>query len=122
MRKIAIIDDDPEVLDLLALLLAGSEFEADLAGTSEEFLALLRGGGYAGVIVDFWLKNESALELLDRLAAEAGDLPIILISGGGGGHSPEMAEALGHVTGVAAFLPKPFRREELLAILARCTR
>ncbi|MGC9419348.1 MAG: response regulator [Rhodovulum sp.] len=122
MPRIAVIDDEPEFLDLLPRLLAGSGFEVDCAATPEAFFALLAQAPYDAVLVDFWLGHDTALGVLDRLAAEARDLPVILVSGGGGGHSAEMAEALGHVSGVAAFLHKPFRRDELLRTLTACAR
>ncbi|TCP43157.1 response regulator [Rhodovulum marinum] len=120
MPRIAVIDDEPEFLDLLPPLLAGSGVQVDCARTPEAFFALLAQARYDAVLVDFWLGGETSLGVLDRIAAEAGDLPVILVSGGGGGHSAEMAEALGHVSGVAVFLHKPFRREELLRALDAC--
>jgi len=120
MPKIAVIDDDAEILALLPRLLEGSGFEADCAQTPEDFLALLDRGDHAAAIVDFWLGREASLGLLDRMQAEGRSLPIILMSGGGGGHSAEIAEALGDLSGIAAFLHKPFRRAELLRTLAAC--
>lgn len=120
MPRIVALDDDAEVLALLPRLLARSGFDTDCATTPEAFLALVAETDYAAAIVDFWLGTETSLAVLDRLRAERRSLPIILISGGGGGHSAETAEALGDVSGIAAFLHKPFRRQDLLDALAAC--
>lgn len=114
LNNVVVIDDDVEILELLPRLLAGSVFEADCAASAADFLALLRDKDYCAAIIDFWLEDETSLDLLDRVEEIAPGLPIIVMSGGGGGHSAEVAEALGNISGATEFLHKPFRRDELL--------
>ncbi|RBO55180.1 hypothetical protein DSD19_00050 [Rhodovulum sp. BSW8] len=117
MPKVVVIDDDVEILKIFPRLLAGSEFEPCCTSDVETFLERVRSERPVAAIVDFWLLDNTALPLLDRLRAEGLDLPVVLMSGGGGGHSALMAETLGEVCGIVSFLHKPFRRAEVIEAL-----
>ncbi len=95
------------------LRLVGCEPLLALSGDDTLALCARQGAHLAAVILDLHLPGEDAAALFDALRARRPDLPIILTSG-----LPDGAarECLGR-SDLTRFLPKPFRREELLKTL-----
>jgi two-component system response regulator FixJ len=108
---IALIDDDPAVLDSLRLYFAGRNVAAACFGTAEEFLAALdRAPAFDCIVSDVRLPRMSGLDLVRALAERGFDKPIILITGHG---DIDMAVAA-IKAGAFDFIEKPFDENRLL--------
>jgi FixJ family two-component response regulator len=115
---IAIVDDDPSVLKALTRLLRARAFHAKSYGSAREFLAALPTGQPDCLILDLQMPEMSGLELLQHLARNEIDIPVIIITAHGDGGARERCEAAGAV----AFLSKPLQDTALFAAITAAIR
>jgi two-component system OmpR family response regulator len=108
--RILIVDDDPEIRDLLARFLFQHNFEAVTAPDGAAMDAQLARGGVDLVVLDVMLPGEDGLALCRRLRALS-TLPIIMLTA----VSEETERILGLEMGADDYLVKPFNPRELLA-------
>jgi DNA-binding response OmpR family regulator len=78
MARLLIIDDEGDIRHLYAAELEDEGHEVVSTGKSSEALDLLRHREFDLVILDIQLDQESGLELLQKIARERGQLPVIL--------------------------------------------
>ena len=78
MARLLVIDDEGDIRHLYAAELEDEGYEVCTAGNSGEALDLLRSREFDLVILDIQLDQESGLELLQKIAGERGQLPVIL--------------------------------------------
>lgn len=116
MINVLLVDDDMSVRESITVVLNAKSIGVDQASTSAEAINFLNSEArYDLVLLDLWLGNDSGLELLSSLKdSEHASLPVIVISGGGAGHSLEQAIALADARGADHVLIKPFRNVELI--------
>ena len=108
--RIAIVDDDPGVREMLGELLHNHGFEAlQLAGGSDYF-ALGENPDIQLAIIDLRLDGESGLTLAKNIRAKH-DIPIMMFTGIG----DEVDKIIGLETGADDYLMKPFNPRELIA-------
>ena len=108
-----VVEDDPVVRELIAESLMEDDVEADGVAYAEEALVLLGSGERIDLLVtDIDLGDGlSGIDLADIARSRFPDVELIFISGRGedrAGRTPRPHEHL---------LLKPFRRQELLAIV-----
>jgi FixJ family two-component response regulator len=109
--RIALVDDDPAVLDSLRLYLERQGFKTVCFAAAEALLAALDCGGRLDCIVsDIRMPGLSGLELVHCLNARSVVTPIILITAHG---DVEMAVSA-IKCGVFDFIEKPFQPTRLL--------
>jgi DNA-binding response OmpR family regulator len=110
-RKILVVDDDPQILDLVRLELEfeGFEVEGFLDGSSA--LAAIRASAPALVLLDLRLPDLSGFEICRRLREEGIDVPLIVVSG----RDAEADKVRGLDLGADDYLTKPFGLAELVA-------
>jgi len=78
MARLLVIDDEGDIRHLYAAELEDDGHEVCTAGNSSEALDLLHSREFDLVILDIQLDQESGLELLQKIARERGQLPVIL--------------------------------------------
>ena len=110
---IAIIDDDPSVLRALARLLRTRALVAKTYVSALEFLTALRGDLPECLILDLQMPEMSGLELLQHLARQDMQVPVIIITAHGDSEARERCQSAGAV----AFLPKPVQDSSLFAAI-----
>ncbi len=106
---ILIVDDDPDILDLISALLGEEGFQT--AGYSDGLAALqaIRTQRPALAIIDLALPIMDGQELIKRLRQEPGEpVPVIAMSAAIYAPHPDQLQ-------VDAYIAKPFDLEELLA-------
>lgn len=82
MPKILVVDDDPEVREILAETLAEFGYGVIQAGSGEEALPMLgTRDGVNLIITDVRMPGMSGLELIEQARARSPSLRVILISG-----------------------------------------
>lgn len=78
MAKLLVIDDEGDIRHLYAAELEDEGHEVLTAGDSAEAMARLRNGKLDLIILDIKLDQESGLDLLQQIAREREDVPVIL--------------------------------------------
>lgn len=108
---ILIVDDDPDLRDLLTRYLGEQGIPAAAVEDGGAMDAYLGSGKPVDLLIlDLMLPGEDGLSIARRLKTER-DLPIIILSARGG----EIDRIVGLEMGADDYLPKPFNPRELLA-------
>ena len=118
LNTVAVIDDDPIILEVTASLLAAFAFKTESYDSAEAFLESAATSRAGCLVCDIHLGGASGLELARRLAAEGSKLPIIFVSGSDAECIRRQAADLGCV----AFLRKPFFSSALIEALTKLRR
>ena len=109
MTKLAIIDDDKEILTLLDEYLAKNGFEVEGFADGEVFLSR-DVTEFSLLILDIGLPGIDGLEICRRLR-QTSSIPIIMLTAA----SDDLDRILGLELGADDYLGKPFNPRELLA-------
>jgi FixJ family two-component response regulator len=112
---IAIVDDDPSVRRALHRLVRSAGYAVQAFASAHEFLDSLPGRRAACLVLDIHLNGMSGFDLLERLAAEEVDVPVIFISAHEDAPTRERIER----SGAAAHLWKPIDEQALLGAIRR---
>ena len=108
--RILIVDDDPEIRQLLADYLTGFGFASEGVGDGDGMRAALAGSSFDLVILDLMLPGENGLALCRELRA-AGEVPVIMLTARG-----EYSDrVVGLELGADDYVVKPFDPRELVA-------
>lgn len=114
-----IVDDDPDLRELLRGLLRTVGLEARTFGSADEFLRDFEPADAPGCLVlDVRMPGASGLDLYEDLVARGLDLPAIFITGYA--DVPMAVRAIR--SGAVEFLEKPFNRQALLDGIQRAVR
>ncbi len=109
---IALIDDDPAVLDSLRMYLERQALKTSCFNAPEDFLAAVdRSAQFDCVVSDVRMPGVSGLDLVRHLKTRGFTRPIILITGHG---DIDMAVSAIKI-GAFDFIEKPFEESRLLA-------
>jgi DNA-binding NtrC family response regulator len=123
MAAILLIDDDVDFCDVTKRMLTKAGYEVKAINDLRRSLDCIeKRKPYSAIIVDFWMGGLDTVPVLDAIAEKMPDVPVVLISGGGGKLSIESTKAIGEVSGTVRFLQKPFRKDELLDVLSSVVR
>jgi CheY-like chemotaxis protein len=115
MKKILITDDDPGMMDAFSIIFKRAGYDTTVISSAtpilenkcelpDLFILDKQLSGVDGIDVCRFLKNDEHTK----------HIPVIIISA-----TPHVA-TLAAQAGADAFVEKPFRNKELLAIVARC--
>lgn len=118
--KILIIEDQPEVRQAIAMLLATAHHETIAAQSPEEALAEVRNQNFDLILLDLNYRRDTTsgaegLQLMTLLRAQGIDAPIIAMTAWG---SIELAVEAMH-TGANDFLQKPWDNSHLLRLVTQ---
>ena len=112
---IHIVDDEPELLASLSLILRREGHHAHTFSSGEAFLAVAPELPPGCVLLDLRLPDLDGLEVQHRLGELDTDHAVVLLTGFG--EVPDAVSAMR--AGAVDFLRKPYRRENLLDALSR---
>lgn len=107
---ILLVDDDEDILKLLAMRLRAAGYTVRTAGSGEEALGLIEAERPQLVITDLRMDGIDGLELFDALHSKAPTLPVIILTAHG--TIPDAVDATRR--GAFGFLSKPFDGQALL--------
>lgn len=110
--RILIVDDDPEIGDMLARSLSRHGFQIDAVRSAEEALARAETTAYDAALVDLVMPGQDGAHLADELRKKIPGIPIGILTGYT--HSPLIPSA--ERSGVAVFT-KPVIIQELVDFL-----
>jgi DNA-binding NtrC family response regulator len=78
MAKILVVDDESNIRLLYSQELSEEGYQVSTAATASEAVEKLAENDYDLVVLDVKLKNESGLDLLQKIVKERHDMPVIL--------------------------------------------
>ena len=118
VSRLLVIDDDPQVSRMIALIATGAGFEVTCTQGPEQFFAALEQEPPSHIAVDLLMPEVDGVEILRHLAARRCSARVIITSGMGS-QLLEAALRLGRERGlnVKGVLPKPFYPQTLRALL-----
>ncbi len=112
VRRILLVDDDPDIREALAEALAADGNEVRTAENGRAALASARAERPDVIVLDLMMPVMNGWEFrrIQRGDADLAGIPVIVISAGRPGRD----------LGAAAFLPKPFPLDAILDAVERC--
>lgn len=108
--RLLLIDDDAELVQLLAELLAAEGFDVDAHASGAGAAASATSGRYALVILDVMLPEQTGFDVL-REIRRSSNIPVILLTARG----DDVDRIVGLEIGADDYVPKPFNPRELTA-------
>jgi FixJ family two-component response regulator len=108
-----VVDDDASVRDSVKSLLKSVGLQAEVFGSTEEFIRIERPELPSCLVLDVRLPGVGGLEFQEALDKAGIEIPIIFITAHG--DIPMTLRAL--KAGAVEFLSKPFQKQELLAAI-----
>ncbi len=120
VRKVLVVDDQPDVREALRLLLKGAGYFTETAESPNDALAVAAYGDHDLIVVDMnytWdtTSGEEGLRLLDRLRTQRRGVPIIAMTGWS---TIELAVEAMH-RGACDFIPKPWDNKHFLSVVEK---
>ena len=111
--RVLVVEDEPDIRDLLAFHLERGGYQVTRAATGPEALRQLRAAPPDLVILDLMLPEMDGLEVCRRLRAEPATaaLPVIMLTAKG----DEVDRVVGLELGADDYVVKPFSPKEMLA-------
>lgn len=108
--RLIVVDDDPDIRDLIVQQLRQEHYEVVAAGSLGELYQALSVHAADLIVLDLNLPDGDGLTLCRELRAEGNDVPIIMVSARGSA----IDRVLGLELGADDYLTKPFEPRELL--------
>ena len=108
-KRILIVDDDDQILELLKMFLENNDHIVSTASTAEKGLALARQKEFDLVLLDIMLPDQDGVTTLNNLQKISPTMPVIMITGGS---DIEVAEECLNA-GAVDYITKPFDFEYL---------
>lgn len=107
--RIALVDDDQNIITSVSILLESEGFEVDTYGDGEQALMGLRRRPVDLALLDIKMPRMDGMELLTKIR-ETASLPVIFLTS----KDDELDEALGLRMGADDYITKPFSQRLLL--------
>ncbi len=113
MKNILVIDDEADIVELVAYNLKKEGFEVDTAHDGEEGLKKIGSKRYDLIFLDLMLPGIQGIELCKRIRnnSETSRIPVIMLTAKG----EEVDKIIGLEVGADDYITKPFSPRELVA-------
>jgi DNA-binding response OmpR family regulator len=114
-KRILVVDDDENILNLEKTILEQKGFEVTPAAGGVAALELLAEGGFDLVLLDVMMPEVDGFAVCRKIKEDPRhkDLPVIFLTARGGGE----ALAEGFESGAIMYINKPFTANKLLTIV-----
>ncbi len=110
-HRILVVDDEPNIADVVSMALRYQGFEVQTAGTGEEALAAVSTFKPDLLVLDVMLPDMEGFDVAERLGAQRAGVPIIFLTA----RDATQDKVRGLTTGGDDYVTKPFSLEELVA-------
>ena len=107
--KILLVDDDPNVNEVLELMLSQIGYEVTAVSHGQEAINLFMQGYYDLVITDLGMPDVSGWDVAEAIKQKSPETPVVLITGWG----VQVDSAQKDKVGVDGVIAKPFSRQTL---------
>ena len=82
-QRILVVDDEPQIREMLSMYFTRHGYEAPTAGDSAETLRIVKESPVDVVVLDISLADEDGLKLLEQLKKSEPSLRVIMLTGMG---------------------------------------
>jgi DNA-binding response OmpR family regulator len=82
-QRILVVDDEPQIREMLSMYLSRHGYATATAGDSAETLRLVKDSKVDVVVLDIGLAEEDGLKLLEKLKSTQPTLRVIMLTGMG---------------------------------------
>ncbi len=113
MQRVLVVDDEPDIRELLELTLVKMGLGVDSAGSIAEAKERLGGERYQLCLTDMRLPDGEGLELVRHIAALRGDLPVAVITAHGSAENAVAALK----AGAFDYVSKPVGLDQLRSLI-----
>jgi DNA-binding response OmpR family regulator len=113
VKRILCIEDEPEMIDLIRLILSRRGFDVYGASGGEEGIQMIRQMHPDLVLLDLMMPDMDGWEVYQQMKAEAStrDIPVIVVTA----KAQNIDKVLGlHIAKVDDYIAKPFGPQELM--------
>jgi CheY-like chemotaxis protein len=114
MKRILVIDDEPEIRELIKAKLESGGYEVELATDGVEGVKLFYKNPADLIITDIIMPGKEGIEVIQELLADYANVKIIAISGGGQHTSKQFCLNLAEKLGAVRTFNKPFKLADML--------
>jgi two-component system, OmpR family, response regulator MprA len=111
--RVLVVDDDPAVLDSLALVLGLDGFDVETASDGREAIRTLEATRPDVVLLDVLMPGLDGLEVCRRIRGSGDRTPVLMLTA----RDAVRERVAGLEAGADDYLAKPFARDELIARL-----
>jgi two-component system chemotaxis response regulator CheY len=115
---ILVVDDDPDLLQSLRVLLEAYDYRVILAGDAEAAVTAVAEQKPDLVLTDIYMPDADGFELINALRQRNLMVPVIAMSGGGRIGNYDNLSIATHL-GAAAVIDKPFSNASLIDTIER---
>lgn len=113
-KNILIVDDDKFILNIFCRILQKQGYNVDVVETGQETLEKMNEKKYDLVLIDVNLPDVNGIDLVSKINSINPGIIKIILTG-----FPSIEDATNSMDqGVAAYLVKPVKSEELIALIA----
>lgn len=112
-RRLLIVDDEPDICEILSDLCAVLTMDIRVAANGEEALEILSKEPIDCILSDINMPRMSGLELLKELRARGLETPFVIVSG----YEDKLNTVESLQLGALDFIDKPFDEKKLLPIV-----
>jgi two-component system OmpR family response regulator len=110
-HRILVVDDEPNIVDVVSMALRFQGFTVDSAGTGAEAIAKVRDFKPQLIVLDVMLPDMEGFDVAKRLGAQHARVPIIFLTA----RDATEDKIRGLTLGGDDYVTKPFSLEELVA-------
>ncbi|HKG38946.1 MAG TPA: response regulator transcription factor [Conexibacter sp.] len=109
--RVLVVDDEPNIVDVISMALRYEGFEVASAGTGAEALSAVRDHRPHVILLDVMLPDMEGFDVAKRLGADRARVPIIFLTA----RDATEDRVRGLTVGGDDYVTKPFSLEELVA-------
>ncbi|MEA3327415.1 MAG: response regulator transcription factor [Chloroflexota bacterium] len=109
--RILVVDDEPNIVQLVSMYLARENYTVITAGDGQRAFDIVKTQEPDLVVLDVMLPSLDGLEVCRRLRAEGNAVPIIMVTA----RDDDIDKIIGLELGADDYLTKPFNPRELVA-------
>jgi len=112
-RSVLIVDDQADLVHVVRTILEGRGYAVDTALNGRDGVAAAEASRYSVILTDLGMPDISGWDVAGRVRQVHPDVPIVLMTGWAADIPPDRLRE--HE--IQALLPKPFRSDQLLAVI-----
>jgi two-component system, OmpR family, response regulator len=116
--RVLVVDDEPSIVDVVAMALRHHGYEVSTVDTGAAALARVRDWRPHAMVLDVMLPDMEGFEVARRLSVDRANVPILFLSA----RDNTSDKIRGLTTGGDDYVTKPFSLEELIARLRNILR
>ena len=117
-KKVLVVDDEPDTLELVKLVLESGGFEAILANNGKEALAQIAIVRPDLVLLDIMMPDMDGWDVFRKMKERDPDIPIAILTA----KAQNIDKLLGlHVLKADDYITKPFGKNELISKVKKLT-